>query len=140
MNDEHSHESVSAPQPDTHLGINAALCGEPIEMAQGEATVRLVTTTEMGADDRGLVHGGFVFGLADYAAMLAVNHPNVVLGSAEVTFTAPVRTGATVVARARLQERVARKHLIEVSAEAGDKEVFHGTFVAFTLDRHVLEE
>jgi acyl-coenzyme A thioesterase PaaI-like protein len=44
----------------------------------------------MAADQRGLVHGGFTFGLADYAAMVAVNDPNVVLGAAEVRFLAPV--------------------------------------------------
>ncbi|MEJ2086915.1 MAG: hotdog domain-containing protein [Gammaproteobacteria bacterium] len=139
MNDEDHVGSAAMPQPATHLGINAGLCGEPVAMADGEATVRLVTTPAMGADDHGLVHGGFVFGLADYAAMLAVNHPNVVLGSAEVRFLAPVRTGATVLATARLQQRDARKHLVDVTAQVDDKEVFRGTFVAFTLDRHVLE-
>jgi acyl-coenzyme A thioesterase PaaI-like protein len=47
----------------------------------------------MAVDDRGLVHGGFVFGLADHAAMLAVNDPNVVLGAASTRFLKPVRVG-----------------------------------------------
>jgi acyl-coenzyme A thioesterase PaaI-like protein len=47
----------------------------------------------MVVDAHGLVHGGFVFGLADYAAMLAVNDPNVVLGAAEARFLKPVRRG-----------------------------------------------
>ena len=53
----------------------------------------------MAADGSGLAHGGFIFGLADYAAMIAVNHPNVVLGAAEVRFLKPVVSGETVVAR-----------------------------------------
>ena len=65
--------------PATHLAIDRRLCGEPLEIAEGSAIVVLVTLPEMAADDRGLVHGGFVFGLADYAAMLAVNDPLVVL-------------------------------------------------------------
>ena len=63
-------------EPNTHLGINSALCGEVIELTDGGATAQLTTTAAMAADDQGLVHGGFVFGLADYAAMLAVNDPN----------------------------------------------------------------
>lgn len=140
MTDERPGGRAATVQPNTHLAISAALCGEPIAMAEGQATVRLVTTPEMGADDHGLVHGGFVFGLADYAAMLAVNHPNVVLGSAEVTFVAPVRAGQVVIATATLRDRSGHKHRIDATAQVNDKEVFRGTFVAFTLDKHVLEE
>lgn len=123
----------------THLGIDHALCGEPTALADGSATARFVTTPEMGADDHGLVHGGFVFGLADHAAMLAVNDPNVVLGSADVRFTAPVAVGDEVVARATRQAVEGRKHTIDVVASVGDRKVLQGTFVAFVLEDHVLE-
>ncbi len=126
-------------QPNTHLSINNALCGELVDLSQGGATVQLEATSNMAADAVGLVHGGFVFGLADYAAMLAVNHPNVVLGSAEVRFLAPVRVGETVVARASRSSEAGRKNVLEVSATVGDREVFNGSFVAFVLDHHVLE-
>ena len=79
----------------THLGIDRRLCGEPVELSEGRAVVRLATVAEMAADERGLVHGGFVFGCADYAAMLAVNDPNVVLGSGSLRFAKPVRVGET---------------------------------------------
>ena len=125
-------------EPNTHLGINSALCGEVIELTDGGATAQLATTAAMAADEQGLVHGGFVFGLADYAAMLAVNDPNVVLGSADVRFLAPVRVGETVVARATRQGDAARKCTLEVTAAVADKEVFRGSFVAFVLDQHVL--
>ena len=88
--------------PRTHLGISHALCGAPTELAEGRATTRFVATPEMAADDRGLVHGGFVFGLAAHAAMLAVNDPFVVLGSSEVRFVAPVRVGDEVIAHAEI--------------------------------------
>ena len=55
----------------------------PTDLRPGYAKVTMVTTPVMSADDRGLTHGGFYFGMADYAAMLAVNDPNVVLGSAD---------------------------------------------------------
>jgi acyl-coenzyme A thioesterase PaaI-like protein len=123
----------------THLRLDRRLCGEPIALDEGEASVRFVATPDMAADDRGLVHGGFVFGLVDHAAMLAVNHPNVVLGSAEVRFLAPVRVGDEVVATATRIDRSGKKHVLRVSARVGDREVFSGTMTAVVPDRHVLD-
>lgn len=125
--------------PNTHLGIDQRLCGAPGELGEGTATARLTTTPEMAADDRGLVHGGFVFGVVDYAAMLAVNDPFVVLGAADVRLTGPVRVGDEVVASARRTEQKGKKHLLEVSARVGDTEVMKGTMTAFVLDHHVLD-
>jgi len=126
-------------RPNTHLGIDPTLCGTPVTLGDGTATVSLETVPAMTADDRGLVHGGFVFGLADYAAMLAVNDPNVVLGAADTRFTAPVRLGDTVVAEATRATTKGRKHVVEVVARVGDTEVFTGTFTTFVLDHHVLD-
>jgi acyl-coenzyme A thioesterase PaaI-like protein len=123
----------------THQGIDRRLCGEPTSVEPDRATVALTAVAEMAADDRGLVHGGFVFGAADYAAMLAVNHPNVVLGAAEARFLAPVVVGEVVLATAAVVERAGRKHRIEVSAAVGDRVVFSGVLTAFVLDAHVLE-
>ena len=126
-------------QPATHLGINAALCGSPVSLSEGKAVVEFTATVEMAADARELVHGGFVFGLADYAAMLAVNDPNVVLGSADVRFLAPVQVGDVVQATATLLESSKRKRVLETSAVVGEREVFRGTMTAFVLDHHVLD-
>lgn len=123
----------------THHGIDRRLCGEPLEVDADRATVRLQTLPEMAADDRGLVHGGFVFGLADYAAMLAINHPHVVLGAADTRFLAPVTVGETVTAVATAALATGRKRAVEVVAHVGEREVFRGTFTTFTLDRHVLD-
>ncbi len=126
-------------EPNTHHGINRALCGEPVELADGQAKAKLLTTPDMAADDRGLVHGGFVFGLVDYAAMLAVNDPLVVLGSANVKLTAPVKVGDTVLATATRTEQKGRKHVLEVSAAVGETTVMKGEMTAFVLDQHVLD-
>ena len=124
----------------THLGISHRLCGTPGTLSEGSATARFVATEEMGADDQGLVHGGFVFGLADHAAMLAVNDPNVVLGSADTRFLAPVKVGDEVVAEAQVKERKKKKRVIEVSAKVGETQVLSGTMTAFVLEAHVLSK
>lgn len=126
-------------EPNTHLDISTRLCGEPIHLDDGTATVSLKTVDEMGADAHGLVHGGFVFGAADYAAMLAVNDPNVVLGSAETRFIAPVRVGDVVDAKAIVSAEKGKKRTVDVQASVGDVLVFEGTFTTFVLENHVLD-
>jgi acyl-coenzyme A thioesterase PaaI-like protein len=124
---------------DTHREINHGLCGEPVSLDDGEATTRFVATDAMAVDDRGLVHGGFVFGLADHAAMLAVNDPNVVLGAADVRFTAPVTVGDEVTATACIVGEKGKKRTVESVVSVGDREVMNATFTAFVLDQHVLD-
>lgn len=122
----------------THRDIDYALCGRPVVVEDGCCQVEMTTTPQMAVDASGLVHGGFIFGLADHAAMVAVNHPNVVLGAADVRFLKPVRAGETVVAQARVEAKEGRKHSAVVQVDRGDEAVFKGTFACFVLDRHVL--
>ena len=123
----------------THLAIDQALCGKPLFIKEGESQVAFTALPEMAADKSGLVHGGFVFGLGDYAAMLAVNHPNVVLGSAEVKFLSPVKVGDTLEARASVQKADGKKQVVEVVIRQGDRTVFTGLFTCFVLEAHVLD-
>jgi len=122
----------------THLCISPEWVGEAIALAEGRAEVRLTTRQEMVADERGLVHGGFTFGLADYAAMLAVNDPHVVLGAAEVRFLAPVSRGEILFASAEVVESAGKKHLVKCTIST-DRPVFEGTFTCFVLSGHVLD-
>jgi uncharacterized protein (TIGR00369 family) len=123
----------------THHLIDQELCGQPVDLQPGYCRVTFTATDRMAADDKGLVHGGFVFGLADYAAMLAVNDPNVVLGAAEVRFLQPVRIGAILSAMAEVATIDGKKHTVTVAVSEGDETIFQGTFTCFVLTRHVLD-
>lgn len=124
----------------THHNINQNLCGCPISVETGRSEVALATTPEMEADASGLVHGGFIFGLADYAAMIAVNHPNVVLGAADVKFLKPVCVGEALVAHAKVENMTGKKQIVSVRVNRTDELVFQGEFTCFSLDRHVLDQ
>ncbi|WP_456396076.1 hotdog domain-containing protein [Desulfurobacterium sp.] len=123
----------------THEKINRRLCGKPVKVAENMAEVILEMADEMAADEKGLVHGGFIFGLADYAAMLAVNHPNVVLGAATVKFLKPVKVGDKLKAVASVVEARGKKYKVMVKVKKGDDTVFEGEFIAIVPERHVLE-
>ncbi|NNG06672.1 MAG: PaaI family thioesterase [Desulfobacteraceae bacterium] len=124
----------------THLHISEELCGTPVKIEKDYSLVRLETNEAMKVDDSGLIHGGFIFGAADYAAMLAVNHPNVVLGAAEVQFLKPLRTEDTIYAEAKVIESHKKKRIVSVSVTHENRKVFKGTFTCFVLGKHVLDK
>ena len=113
----------------THAKIDRELCGTPLELKEGFARVRLIPNVSMAADEQGLVHGGFIFGLADYAVMLAVNEPTVVLAKAMVQFLKPVTVGDILIAKAKLTNKDKNKVNIEVKVSKNAEIVFSGNFL-----------
>jgi acyl-coenzyme A thioesterase PaaI-like protein len=93
----------------------------------------------MAADERGLVHGGFTFALADYAAMLAVNEPTVVLASAQTKFLGPVVVGDRLEAHATVDRTDGKKRWVKVLVRRADTPVFEGEFLAIVPDKHILD-
>ena len=61
---------------ETHQAINRALCGEILELRSNGSLIELQLIEDMKADSTGLVHGGFVFGAADYAAIYGTMYSN----------------------------------------------------------------
>lgn len=123
----------------THDKVAPHLCGRPVELSAGRARVALEATREMAADERGLVHGGFTFGLADYAAMLAVNEPTVVLATAQVKFLGPVVVGDQIEAEATVQRSEGRKRWVRAVVRCQGKPVGEGEFLAVVPDAHILD-
>jgi len=123
----------------THERINADLCGEIILLERGYVETRLRTTHEMVADDIGLIHGGFIFGGADYAAMLAVNERNVVLVGSNCQFLSPVKFHDEVTFTARVRHKEGKKRNVNVEGYVLDIKVFEGEFKTVVTERHVLK-
>ncbi|SFV69674.1 Hot dog fold protein HP0420 [hydrothermal vent metagenome] len=123
----------------THERINQDLCGEVIKLEQGYVELRLTTTPEMIADEVGLIHGGFIFSAADYAAMLAVNERNVVLVASDCQFLSPVKFHDEVNFVARVRHKEGRKRNVHVEGFVLEIKVFEGEFKTVITDRHVLK-
>ncbi len=122
----------------THLKIDHSLSGDVLALEEGYARIELKTTDVMRADSEGLVHGGFCFSAADFAAMAAVNDPNVVLAKSESKFLAPVRVGEIVVFEANVISHEGNKYAIEVVGNVEQTDVFRGIFYTVVLKDHVL--
>ncbi len=125
----------------THKKANQRLLGKPLLIKAGKrAIVELVTCEEMVVDDQGLIHGGFTFSLADYAAMLAINDPYVVLGSSTVKFNSPVKLGDVVKAEATVNNVDGRRREVSVEVMVEDVTVLNGVMQCFVLSKHVLQK
>lgn len=123
----------------THTKINQDLSGEIVEIKDGHVEVRLITTADMVADEHGLIHGGFIFSAADFAAMAVVNEPNVVLVASECQFLSPVKLYDEVSFVAKLRHKEGRKRNVSVVAHVFDVKVFEGEFKTVITEKHVLK-
>jgi len=147
QNQEHNDEELEIDYEEhedevfvtTHERINADLCGEIILLERGYVETRLTTTSEMVADDIGLVHGGFIFSAADYAAMIAVNERNVVLVGSNCQFLSPVKFHDEVTFTARVRHKEGKKRNVNVEGYVLDIKVFEGEFKTVVTERHVLK-
>jgi uncharacterized protein (TIGR00369 family) len=124
----------------THLSASPELLGKVEAIESGKSSrVSLTADDRMKVDEKGLIHGGFTFGLADYAAMVAVNDPFVVLLAAQARFLKPVAVGDRMTAHAQVTKAEGKKSQVrcEVVNQNGQK-VFESDFVCLNLDGHVL--
>ncbi len=123
----------------THDLINSSYSGVLDELKEGYAKVSLLTNEDMRVDVYGLVHGGFIFCAADFAAMAAVNDPNVVLSAATSSFLSPVRVGDEVVFEAKVRHKDGRKREVNVVGSVLDIKVFEASLKTVVLEKHVLK-
>ncbi len=123
----------------THTKIKKYLSGDIVSLKENYAQVKLSCTREMAVDEMGLVHGGFTFSAADFAAMAAVNDPYVVLIGTVSKFLAPVKVGDIVIFEAYAKFEDARKREVDVVGSINDIKVFEGKFDAVILPEHVLK-
>jgi acyl-CoA thioesterase len=123
----------------THERIRMHLCGSIVDLKKGYAKVTLPCSKDMSVDNLGLIHGGFIFGAADFAAMAAVNEPTVVLIGSKTRFLAPAKIGDVVEFEAKAKFEDARKRDVEVIGKINDIKVFEGTFYTVVLEKHVLK-
>lgn len=124
----------------THLLASEKLIGSVVSIGNDCATVKLTITEEMIVDTYNLSHGSFVFGLADYAAMVAINESTVVLGKATTKFIKPVVLNDELTAVAKTIKTSGKKISVSVVVTNQKNEfVFEGEFVCFVLEKHILD-
>lgn len=94
---------------------------EIVEIGPGFATLAMNVRPDMVNGQR-IVHGGFIFTLADSAFAFACNSHNdrVVAAQGQITFIQPGKLGDRLVAKAREVTRGGRSGIYDVRVTAGD--------------------
>lgn len=89
---------------------------ELVEAEDGGAVVRMRVTDSM-VNGHGMVHGGYVFMVADTAFACACNShgPVAVAAGADITFLQPTRAGDVLEARARERSTSGRNGIYDVT-------------------------
>lgn len=123
----------------THLELDENINGKLLELKKDYSKLSLLTKEFMRADKQGLVHGGFIFCVADKAAMCAINDPFVVLSKSENKFLAPIKVGDELIFEAKVIENNGSKSLVEVVGYKKEKKVFIGTFYTVILKKHIFD-
>ncbi|MDR0665246.1 MAG: PaaI family thioesterase [Helicobacteraceae bacterium] len=122
----------------TYNLINQVMCGYVEDIKDGYAKTRFIAVEDMSVDKRGLIHSGFVFSAANFAAAAAVNKSNVITATARCNFLAPLKIGDEVVFEANSLQTATRKRTVTVTGAIGKIKVFDGEFSLVITERHAL--
>lgn len=133
--EENPFRSAIRTSPD----ININLCGVVQELKESYSKTALHTTLDMRTDSDGLVHNGFIYGAADYAALAAVNQPFSVSIGSRIAFFAPVKVGEVVEFEAHSHFDESRKKEVRVTGKVKDIKIFEGTFQIVVLEDHIFK-
>jgi acyl-CoA thioesterase len=106
------------------------------DLAPGRALVEMTATAGM-VNGHGIVHGGYVFLLADTAFACACNYPGAVTvaAAADITFIAPAREGDALVAEAVERHRYGRSGVYDVTVRCADRVIAEFRGLSRTLGR-----
>mgnify|MGYP000676557252 CR=1 FL=1 len=123
----------------THQSVKPNLFGNITQLEKGYAKINLLSTDDMVVDELGLVHSGFIFSSADYAAAAAVNEENVIIIGAKTSFLAPAKIGDLIEFEAKAKFEDSRKREITVTGKINDIKIFEGVFHAVVLEKHIFK-
>lgn len=123
----------------THEKLKSNLCGMIMELEKGYSKTSLQTTKEMALDELGLIHSGFIFSAADYAAAVAVNEPNVVIIGSRSKYLAPAKLNDIIIFEAKAKFEESRKREIKVTGSINEIKVYEGIFQAVVLEQHIFK-
>lgn len=123
----------------THQKVNKEYCGVLDSLKMGYAKVVLMTNVDMQTGDYDMVHSGFIFSSANYAAMCAINDENTVVVSNKAQFLSPVRVGDELIFEAMVRHKEGKRRSIKVKGYTSGVKILECEFSTVTLERHPLK-
>lgn len=113
--------------------------GEITELYRNKAIVRFVPTEKMIMDESKMIHAGFVFNSASYAAMVALNRKYSVIIASDVKFFAPIELGHEVIFKAEAVQSDTKKCEVKVEGFLLDIKIFDSMFHIAVFDKKIFK-
>ncbi|WP_027327063.1 hypothetical protein [Helicobacter pametensis] len=113
------------------------LCGRIAKLTEEEAIIIFNPTKQMISDESNLIHSGFIFSAANYAAMCLVNQPNALTIKSEVQFLAPIEFEQEIIFLATIKQSNNRKYEIFVKGTLLDIKIFEALFHISLFDKQL---
>lgn len=111
------------------------LCGNILKITQEEVVISFAPSKQMISDESNLIHSGFIFNVANYAAMCLVNQPNALTIKSEVQFLAPIEFEQEMLFIATINQSNNKKYEIFVKGTLLDIKIFEGIFHISLFDK-----
>lgn len=108
--------------------LKSDICGSIIKITHEEVLTKFIPTKQMISDESNLIHSGFIFNAANYAAMCLVNQPYAITIGAEVEFLAPVEFEQEMMFLATIKQSNNKKFEVLVKGTLLDIKIFEATF------------
>ena len=93
LNEENVHIPLDNDDLQVCTSMPSNIVGELVELYRDKAVVRFRPNERMIMDESKMIHAGFVFNAASFAAMAAINKKYSVLIASDVKFLAPIELG-----------------------------------------------
>lgn len=113
--------------------------GEITELYRNKAIIRFVPTEKMIMDESKMIHAGFVFNSASYAAMVALNRKYSVIIASDVKFFAPIELGHEVIFKAEAVQSDTKKCEVKVEGFLLDIKIFDSMFHIAVFDKKIFK-
>lgn len=143
VEDEFSEENVNIPLENDDLVVctemSPNVIGELLELYQNKAIVKFAPSERMIMDESKMIHTGFVFNAASFAAMAAINKKYSVLIAADVKFLAPIELGHEVTFKAEAIQSDTKKCEVKVEGFLLDIKIFDSLFHIAVFDKKIFK-
>ncbi|MDO7252434.1 PaaI family thioesterase [Helicobacter cappadocius] len=118
--------------------IDTSLCGELTSLSKNSAQSVFIPKESMISDEN-MIHNGFVFNAASYAALCAINRKNSIIIGSEVKFFAPIELGHEIIFQANAIQSESKKTEVKVEGFLLDIKIFDGTFYVVIFDKKLFK-
>ncbi|WP_105210523.1 hypothetical protein, partial [Campylobacter jejuni] len=120
--------------------LNTSLAGTIIKIDKNYAKSILITTSEMVADDHGLIFDAFIFAAANYVAQASINKVFSVIIGSKCFFYAPLKLFDVLeLAAHALFDATSKKRDVNVVGTVNEVNMIAGTIQVVNTDEHLIK-